>query len=87
MSAELNDVLITLIQDETGIEEVADNTVLVDLGMDSLTFSEILMNIEKDYGVDLDRVLREFAVDGAATVRHLTEAISTEFARAARTGG
>jgi acyl carrier protein len=44
--------------------------------MDSLTFSEILMSVEKEYGADLESVMEHFPLDGDATVGGLVQAIA-----------
>jgi acyl carrier protein len=75
---DLMSIVVELIKEEAGVDGVAPESRLDDLGMDSLTFSEVLMNIEKDYGVNLDRLQREFSADGEATVERLVDAISVE---------
>lgn len=77
---DLESIVVLLIEEESGASGVTSDTRLEDLGMDSLTFSEVLMSIEKDYGINLDQLQKEFAVDREATVAGLVAAITAEIA-------
>lgn len=51
---------------------------LDDIDMDSLTFSEVLMSVEKEYGIDLEELLETFALDAESTVGGLVDSITAK---------
>lgn len=70
----LETMLISEIEEETGNAVPTLNTKLFELDMDSLTFSEVLMNLERKLGVELD-LIETFDLDREATVAGLLQAI------------
>jgi acyl carrier protein len=46
--------------------------------MDSLTFSEVLMSVEKEYGIDLEELLETFVLDTGSTVGGLVDSITAK---------
>jgi acyl carrier protein len=46
--------------------------------MDSLTFSEVLMSVEKEYGIDLEELLETFVLDLDSTVGGLVDSITAK---------
>ncbi|MGW0433852.1 phosphopantetheine-binding protein [Micromonospora sp. NPDC003197] len=73
----LEKLLIKEIEEETGHQNVTRTGRLNELDMDSLTFSEILMNLERQLGVELDLV-ETFEIDRETSVADLLRAISAE---------
>ncbi|WP_433527941.1 phosphopantetheine-binding protein [Micromonospora sp. CA-263727] len=71
---QLASLLIHEIEEETGNTVGSLGVKLVDLDMDSLTFSEVLMNLERKLGVELDLV-ETFELDREADVAKLLTAI------------
>lgn len=71
----LEELLTKQIEEETGHEEVTLAGKLNELDMDSLTFSEVLMNLERQLGVELDLV-ETFEINRDTTVADLLRAIS-----------
>ncbi|MET9695250.1 acyl carrier protein [Streptomyces sp. NPDC006514] len=61
-----------MIEEETGDSDVTLDTPLQ--GMDSLTFSEILMNVEKNLGVEFG-LEEAFSLNRDATVASLLQAM------------
>ncbi len=71
--------VIELIEEETGIGGVTPETRLDELSMDSLTFSEVLINVEKKFGVNLDEIQEGSSVKHDSTVAHFIREIFDEF--------
>ncbi|GAB3150081.1 hypothetical protein GCM10027290_37150 [Micromonospora sonneratiae] len=71
----LEELLTKQIEEETGHEDVTLAGKLNELDMDSLTFSEVLMNLERQLGVELDLV-ETFEINRDTTVADLLRAIS-----------
>ncbi|HEX8868359.1 MAG TPA: phosphopantetheine-binding protein [Lentzea sp.] len=51
---------------------------LDEIDMDSLTFSEVLMSVEKEFGVDLEELLETFVLDASSTVGGLVDSITAK---------
>ena len=71
-------IVATLNLEETKPEEIAEDTPLVggDLGLDSIDILELVMMIEKDYGVRIDN--RELGAKVFATMKSLAQYIREE---------
>ncbi|MFB7272634.1 acyl carrier protein [Streptomyces sp. NPDC056244] len=70
---ELESLLIRVVEEETGESGITLGTSLQ--GIDSLTFSEILMNVEKEFDVEFG-LEEAFSLGGGATVGALLEAMA-----------
>ncbi|GAB2939672.1 hypothetical protein GCM10027280_29980 [Micromonospora polyrhachis] len=73
----LEKLVIQQIEEETGHQNVTLAGKLNELDMDSLTFSEVLMNLERQLGVGLDLV-ETFEINRDTSVADLLRAISAE---------
>lgn len=74
---ELESLLIRVVEEETGESGITLGTSLQ--GIDSLTFSEILMNVEKEFDVEFG-LEEAFSLGGGATVGALLEAMAERLA-------
>lgn len=61
-----------------GISGVTLASKLDEIDMDSLTFSEVLMSVEKEYGIDLEELLETFVLDLDSTVGGLVDSITAK---------
>lgn len=61
-----------------GISGVTLASKLDEIDMDSLTFSEVLMSVEKEYGIDLEELLETFVLDTGSTVGGLVDSITAK---------
>ncbi len=61
-----------------GVSGVTLASKLDEIDMDSLTFSEVLMSVEKEFGVDLEELLETFVLDANSTVGGLVESITAK---------
>jgi acyl carrier protein len=61
-----------------GVSGVTLASKLDEIDMDSLTFSEVLMSVEKEFGVDLEELLETFVLDANSTVSGLVESITAK---------
>ncbi len=71
-------IVSTLNLEETTPEEIEENAPLIggDLGLDSIDILELVMMIEKDYGVKIDN--KELGAKVFATLKTLSQYIRTE---------
>ena len=76
-------IVATLNLEETTPEEIAEDAPLVggDLGLDSIDILELVMMIEKDYGVRIDN--KELGAKVFATLKSLAQYIGEETSGAA----
>ncbi|WP_086669386.1 phosphopantetheine-binding protein [Lentzea kentuckyensis] len=74
----LDTFVITQIEEEMGVSGVTLASKLDEIDMDSLTFSEVLMSVEKEFGVDLEELLETFVLDANSTVGGLVESITAK---------
>lgn len=70
------DVILVIVRDETGNPDATEDSTFAALDVESLTFAEILMDIEDRLGAALG-LEEEFALDGGATVVSLIDAVTT----------
>ena len=61
-----------------GISGITLASKLDEIDMDSLTFSEVLMSVEKEYGIDLEELLETFVLDVDSTVGGLVDSITAK---------
>jgi acyl carrier protein len=61
-----------------GISGVTLASKLDEIDMDSLTFSEVLMSVEKEFGIDLEELLETFVLDANSTVDGLVGSITAK---------
>jgi acyl carrier protein len=74
----LDSFVITQIEEEMGISGVTLESKLDEINMDSLTFSEVLMSVEKEYGINLEEILQTFVLDANSTVGGFVESITAK---------
>lgn len=76
---DLEVLLLTEIEEETGATDILLSSKLTDLDVDSLSFSEIVMNLERRIGAEID-IIETFELDRDATVEDLLAAITEKLA-------
>ena len=71
----LTAAVLTAVQTEVGNEPVTPESTFGELDIESLTFAEILMSLEDQFGASLG-LEEEFARDAGATVQQLVDAVA-----------